>query len=295
MSLLVYLDTNVFDNLVKKTGGVTEGDELRLRAAVLSQRLTLVASHVNIIETLAAMRSRPEIVGPQLNLIASLADWDRFVRFHSAILEDDIVHFAYNGERANTAFESNQIAVNIRRTVRRVIDNRMDPKELEAIMQEDSEQKKAFLSSVKKSRSEIAVELEELRKRGDVPTFEEWFEDSAQDYLRAFVESFSVADECKRRGLGNLFRIRSVRAFIGSSMSFFYRTAAEGKAPKSSSSRDLQHAVCAAAAAADVFVTHDEELASLLRRVPIKDFRVTTLDELLKDVLSASTTAITPC
>jgi len=32
MSQLVYLDTNVFDNLIKKEGGVTEADEERLRA-----------------------------------------------------------------------------------------------------------------------------------------------------------------------------------------------------------------------------------------------------------------------
>ncbi len=36
MSLLVYFDTNVFYNLIKKTNGVTDEDELRLRSAVSS-------------------------------------------------------------------------------------------------------------------------------------------------------------------------------------------------------------------------------------------------------------------
>lgn len=72
--MLVYLDTNVFDNLVKKTGGVTEADEERLRADVCSRKLTVVASHINIRETLAALQSRPEIAKAQLGLIVSLAD-----------------------------------------------------------------------------------------------------------------------------------------------------------------------------------------------------------------------------
>src|SRR6266851_10258157 len=103
--MLVYLDTNVFDNLLKKTNGVTHADELQLRAAVTSRQLTIVASNVNLLETIAALRSRPEIARAQLGLIVSLADWDRFIRFSSEVLEDGIRHFAFNGERANTPFE----------------------------------------------------------------------------------------------------------------------------------------------------------------------------------------------
>jgi hypothetical protein len=108
--------------------------------------------------------------------------------------------------------------------------------------------------------------------------------DGAEEHLLAFVISFGVSEECKRRGLDKLLKIPSVRAMVGLGMSFIYRTAVERKAPKSSALRDLQHAVCAAAAA-DIFVTHDEELAFLLRRVPIKDFRVMRLRELSEDTL----------
>jgi hypothetical protein len=90
MSLLVYFDTNVFDNVVKKTGGVTEADEEWLRAASSSGKLTIVASHINIRETLAAFVSRPDIARTQFSLIASLADWERLIRFSTEILEDDI-------------------------------------------------------------------------------------------------------------------------------------------------------------------------------------------------------------
>ena len=71
---------------------------------------------------------------------------------------------------------------------------------------------------------------------------------------------------------------------VGLGMSLIYRTAVERKTPKGSASRDLQHAVCAAATA-DCFVTHDEELALLLDRVPIKGFRVMRLSVLLDNFL----------
>ncbi len=281
MSLLVYFDTNVFDNLLKKTGGVTEADESRLRAAVSSRRLAIVVSHVNIRETLAALRSNPEIARSQFGLIESLVLWDRFVKFHSTILEADIRHFAFNGERANTPFEEDRQAAHIRSMVQRIRDGRIGLPEFEAAIGEDRDQKAAFLKSVKKSRAETACELEELRKRGEIPSFEEFFEDGSKEHVLVFIESFGVSKECERRGLDNLLRIPSIRAHIGLAMSFMYGIAAEGIAPRRSDSRDLHHAVCSAAAA-DIFVTHDKDLAFLLRRVPIKGFRVMMLYELLE-------------
>jgi hypothetical protein len=162
--LLVYCDTNVFDNLIKRTNGVTDADELQLRAAVSSRRLTVVVSHINIQETLAALHTRPEIIEPQLTLIAGLANWDYFVRFHSAILEDDIRHYAYNGERANTVFENDYTVAKIRAAVRRVIDDPASMEGLEAVVVEDRDQKRAFLETVKKSNAEAAKELDEFRK-----------------------------------------------------------------------------------------------------------------------------------
>jgi hypothetical protein len=64
--MLAYLDTNIFDNLLKKSNGVTDADELRLRAAVTSRQLTIVASHINLRETIAALRSNPEIARASL-------------------------------------------------------------------------------------------------------------------------------------------------------------------------------------------------------------------------------------
>jgi hypothetical protein len=280
--MLAYLDTNVFDNLLKKTNGVTRADELRLRAAIASRQLTITASHINLRETIAALRSRAKIAMAQLSLIVTSADWDRFVRFSTEVLADDIRHFAWNGERANTPFEGDRQANQIRSVTQRIIDGRLGFKELEAAIDEDDEHKRAFEEGIKKSQAETATILEEFRKAGEIPSFEQFLEEGAEAHALAFVKSFGVAEECERRGLDKLLKVPSVRIMVGHGMSLIYRIAVDGKVAKGSASRDLQHALCAAAAA-DVFVTHDKELAFLLHRVPIKGFRVLRLHQLLAE------------
>src|SRR5271154_4944690 len=105
---LAYFDTNIFDHLAKRKRGVSEEDGSRLGDAVSSRRLSVIVGHVTIRESLAALRSDPESAKAHFGLIESLADWDRFVRFSTPILEEDIRHFAYNGERANTPFETSR-------------------------------------------------------------------------------------------------------------------------------------------------------------------------------------------
>jgi hypothetical protein len=202
------------------------------------------------------------------------------IKFSTQILEDDIRHFAFNGEGAGTPYQREP--TNIWAILQRVIEGRMSAKQLDAVIGEDREQKREFLEGVRKSRADTTNELEELRKLGAIPSFEQFFEDGAEKFVLDFIGSFDVAEECKRRGVDKLLRIPSIRAMVGLGMSFIYRTAVEGKTPRSSALRDLQHAP-SAAAGADIFVTHDEELAFLFRRVPIKGFRVMRLHELLED------------
>ena len=277
-SPIAYFDTNIFDNLIKRTNGITDADYDRLRAAVSSRRLTVVVSHTTIREVLAALESRPDIARGQLELIANLADWDRFVRLSSEVLENDVKHFAFNGEGANTPFEKD--AAHIRSKLQLIIEGRIGFRELEAVIGEDREYKTDFLGTIRRVSTEGAAELEEFRKANGVPSFEEYLEDGMEAQVLAFAESFGVAEDCKRRGLDKLSRIPSIRALIGLGMSFMYRTSVEKKSPKSSAVRDLQHAVCAASAA-DIFVTHDGELSLMLHRVPIRGFQVMRLKQLL--------------
>src|SRR5258708_6056510 len=148
-SILSYFDTNVFDNLIKRTNGVTDADREQLHAEVSSGRLRVVVGHTTIREALAALESRPDIARTHLELIASLADWDRFVLLSSEILENDVKHFAFNGEAANTPFERD--AAHIRSKLQLIIEGRIGFGELEAVIGEDREYKTGFQDTVKRA------------------------------------------------------------------------------------------------------------------------------------------------
>lgn len=199
--ILAYFDTNVFDNLLKKTGGVTETDLARIHDLVASGRLKIISNILNIQETIAAQHKRPEIVRPQLDLIASLSDWARFVKPHCFILEDDIRHFASNGERASP-FEKDNIVAKIRTATLRGRDNNR----FESLASEDQQQKTRFLGKVMRTRDEVAPQIEEFRKEGEVLTFGQYFEESAGDFALAFARSFGVSEQCERRGVENLLK-----------------------------------------------------------------------------------------
>jgi hypothetical protein len=147
----------------------------------------------------------------------------------------------------------------------------------------DREQKEAFLDKIQEVAQSISQETRELRDIGEIPDFDRYFHDGVAEFAVAFAESLVVADGCKHHGIENLVKIRSLRAFLGFSMSLIYRRVVAQKKPKIGASRDLQH-VPSAASAADVFVTHDQEFKTLLERVPMFGFRVATLDQLLSEI-----------
>jgi len=281
--LLAYFDTNVFDHVLNRKGSVSATDEARLRLAIKEGRLHIVSSILNISETLGAMHStRPEVTIPQLSLIMSLCDPDYYVKPHNLLLTDDLKHFAWNGE-ADRAFLSSDIASRLQFRTRRLIEGQEDGTALNGLIVEDSGQKSKFLNGVADAQRETSPQVKELRAQGEVPTFAEYFNNGKELFARTVADSFGLAEKCEDRGLSNLLRIPSLATMVRLGMSFIYRTAVEGKRPRSSASRDLQHAPTSAASS-DFFVTHDGELALLLKRVPIPSLRVVRLDELLQSI-----------
>jgi hypothetical protein len=281
--MLAYFDTNIFDNILKRTGGVTEEDEVQLRVAIETGQMSILPGVLNLQETVGAFHSRrPDIVLPQLELILSLCDWERFVKPHNMILEDDVRHFAWNGE-PTVPFVRESTARQLRSMTKRLIDGSEDMHRLDAEILKDQEQKKAFLDRVQEVAESVSQQTQELHEKGEIPDFEQYFHEGVTDFAVMFAKSHGVADGCVQHGIQNLVKIRSIRAFLGFSMSLIYRRVVEQKKPKIGAARDLQH-VPSAASAADVFVTHDEELRLLLGRVPIRGFRVATLEELLAEI-----------
>ncbi len=167
--LVAYFDTNVFDNILKKTAGVLESDEAHLRSAIEARRLAIVTSIVNISETIDARR--PEVVLPQLALIARLSDWERFVKPHDTVLTDDIRHFAWNGE-AGSPFIREPMLGQLRSAFDGILRGRDAIQSFEDVVREDVNQKARFMRGISDVRSETYPQIRELRQREQIPSFE---------------------------------------------------------------------------------------------------------------------------
>jgi hypothetical protein len=114
-------------------------------------------------------------------------------------------------------------------------------------------------------------------------SFAEFFEQGSGNVAESFAQRAGVLEACKQRGIEGLLRIKSVRMGVGAALSLIYEQMFEGWSPKISDSRDLQHAV-SAAAVAQTFVTNDKRLRDSLSRIPIDGFTVIDLQGFLAPI-----------
>jgi hypothetical protein len=279
---VVYFDTNVFDNILKRTNNVTAEDEMRLRSTLAGGSLSILLSIINIQETIDARK--PEIVLPQLRLILDLTGWDQFVKPHDLVLTDDIRHFAWNGE-PDRPFFLEPVVSQVRSALSRLLDGTGDLSELDDVISLNNQQKQNFLQGIADARTETYPQIQALKQQEhqEIPSFEQYLASQQEKVARDFARRVGVQEECEHRGITEFLSMKSVKMTSGLALSFMYRIAVEGKAPNRGASRDLQHVV-PAAAAADTFVTHDAEFAFVVRRVPMSGFQVTSLRELLDQV-----------
>jgi hypothetical protein len=282
--LCAYFDTNPFDNLLK-LNGLKASDLAELRSAIKRQKLAVISNIVNLQETIDALHSKtPEVVVPQLELIANLIDWSRFVKPSDWLLTDDIWHFAWCGDSSSPFLPESDVEV-VHSAIMDIIGGRMSITELDDVVRESSRQKIEFAAGLEEANAKTASMAEQLRKERPFPEFADFFAFAAKDVAYRIAAKVDRAEECKDRGLDQFLSVRSVRMAVGLGLSVIYRAVFENRKLKRplGASRDLQHLACAAAAG-NVFVTHDQDLTILARRVPIRSFRVITLRELLDEL-----------
>ncbi len=131
-----------------------------------------------------------------------------------------------------------------------------------------------------KAQSRASMEEATRQARADIATLppdrrtQPWeeFRTDAGQWALALAAHDGLADACRERGVDGLLGARSVGLTVGAMQSMVYALSVEGRAPQNGDLYDLWHAQ--QAAAAEVFVTHDEELARRLSRIPIPGFTV---------------------
>jgi len=281
MKKTVYFDTNVFDHIHKGIG-VTEDDRLALRSAVKTGRISLVLSFLNLEEVLSSMESSPSQANAELQLILDLADWQRVVKPPNMLLGDDICCYA-KGEDLPDPF----IAIDpvIQSNLRALMNpSQKEINDLWPVIREAQQQKENFVSRMKEANEKVLPYAKDfLRKsHGRSPNWLDYWIRLEEGFAEGFAEHEKVLDACKQRGIKGLLALRSVRMAVGASISLAYAETFEKRTPKIGDSRDMQHAILAAAT--DTFVINDKSFARLLGRVPINDFQVLDLHAFMERI-----------
>ena len=193
-----YFDTSLFDNLLK-LNRLTAADLTELRSAIQTRRLAIVSNILNMQETIDALHSQsPEVVVPQLDLIASLIDWSRFVKPSDWLLTDDIRHFAWCGDPSSPFLPESVVEV-VHGAVMDIIRGRMPCADLDDVVRENSRQKSAFAAGLENDNAQTASMVEQLRKEGVFPEFADIFAIAAQDFAYHIAAKVDRAEECKSR------------------------------------------------------------------------------------------------
>lgn len=279
MPTLAYFDTNIFSHLQKKSHGVTQCHETALRAAVESGKLRVIVGLHAIDETAA----NPRDPAPELRLIYDLCDWDRVVKPTDILLEDDVRHFAYNGESSHPFLHARSRDA-IRQGVLELLSNPSKLAELHTLLTSVRPQRKEFRRSIQELKRATQAHFLEVKERQQVGTFNDYFDSEAALRASELAERVGLLEECQRRAADEFLKLRSVRMAAGSALSYIWAVNVENWEIKPSDGLDFQHAIAAAGSGVDFFVTHDADLATLVERVPIKGLKTVGLRDLLDEI-----------
>lgn len=270
----VYFDTSAWDHLYKKVG-IPESDSAALVSAVKTRKISVLPSITNVEEVLGALNSYPNLAIAELKFILDLADSQRLLKPPHLLLKNDIEAYARTGFPDQPFLQNLEIESYLH-----MLQNptQKDRDELLPVMKVTQENKKGFTTAMKEIRQKIQPEVKKLK--GQCRGFDDCWERVACKIAEDFAERVGVLDVCKKRGIGGLLKLRSVRLAVGVNLSLMYAMIFEGRTSHMGDSRDIHHAILASAT--DEFVTQDKKLQKLLSRVRIEDFSVKSLNDFFR-------------
>jgi hypothetical protein len=274
--MIAYLDTNLFDHLYKKIG-CTAADIADLRKAVYGRGLSIPLGIHVLEELLLNQRASPQELVARVKLTLSIASIRRMVKPCDQLIADDIRSYAAAGA-ADRPLVNVQIQNAITQGIAELIesDGEEFSEEIADALQDTRRRRERFVNGMNVTLQEIAsITAPAPANIG----FDEYFDRSAPAAAELLANRVGVLDACRDRGIAGLLEVRSVRALVGSALSFIYGQALAGALP-SADPIDFVH-LPSAAATAEVFVTNDSRMREALARIPFDNLRLMNLAEFL--------------
>ena len=222
-------------------------------------------------ETISAILSSPKEAIGRLQLIHRLAERKRIIKPHTNFVEDFRAYAA--GEKVCSPFISPPLIAKRVLTTPDLFDLRQIATETKAKIQDEYD----TLTEI--YRAKILPLAESARKEG-IPTFDEFWDTMAIGFVEEWAKQAGVLEKCRERGSQGLLEIRSIRIATLGQVSDLYAISYEGRTPKRSDSRDMQHVLLSSAT--DALITNDKNLRRLMQRMSIDGYEILSLGELLE-------------
>ncbi len=275
--------TTVFDHLYRKSG-CTAADVAALRKAVYGRSVSIPLGLHNLEEILLGRRSAPQALAAQIRLVLSLSSSRMLVKSCEQILVDDVRSFAATGH-ASSPF------------LRGETQNAVSAGIAELLESDGEELGEDFVSVLEKARRQkesLLAEARRLAQRGELAEpssaeagFDQHLRRNAPAVAEALAERAGVVDDCRRRGIESLLAVRSVRMWAGGLTTLAYAQNVEGQSWRADYLAELIHAAVGAAAA-EVFVSGEPQLAAPFSRARPEGLRITDLRGFLASACSAT-------
>jgi hypothetical protein len=154
---------------------------------------------------------------------------------------------------------------------------------LSSALEDVQAQRQGFRAGLDKLRSDLVSVAKQIRlEYGKGGSFDAFSQACTARLIKDLAQRAKVPVDFDSGPLLN--SSRSIRMYTGGLSSLLYEQGFCGRSPKDSDSRDMLHAV-SAAAVADVMVTDDGPLRKVLARVRPSVFKVTDLPTFSRQIL----------
>jgi predicted nucleic acid-binding protein len=275
--MIVYFDTNVFDHL-EQLNGVRGWELFRIQRAVKHAHIRLIFSYLNIEETLFIVSSQSKRAEARVKLILELTDKHLFALGQEVIMNNDIRADAH-GMLSLSPFITlaSWMECEIWRLVKPTGNY---SSELEGLVDETRRAKKMFQDFLTEGRAKVKPMADSIGAR-QYP-FENYWTNNSGWLAEGLARRARVLAKVKKRGVDGLLKVKTVALAVGANLSLMYSHHLENRTPSSGDSRDILHAVVASTA--DVFVTNDKRLETVLNRIPVEGFQAMSLQAFLNSL-----------
>lgn len=270
----VYFDTNVYRHLYKLEDGITKAEIAKLKALLKADKLRILLSTQVVEETNSAVRSAPKEAFARFKLMHKLAKRKRMIKFHTDFVQ--AVHAYARGEKIQSAYIAPPLRFIKMLTAPNIDELLKLADESKAQIQEHHD----AMTDIYRNR--IAPLAAEVIRQRQIPTFDQYWNDNSISYIRELASQAGVLKECEKRGLDGLLEIRFIRIASTAHLSLGYANTYEGRTPKFSDLRDMQHALLSSVS--DAFITNDNNLRRIIKRVPIDNYNVLSFKEMMERI-----------